>query len=70
MFGARVASDAEPILSVEHDAVPLGHARRGARELVVWPAYREAIATIERDLVDPAREPWFRLRPDGGRMVD
>jgi 8-oxo-dGTP pyrophosphatase MutT (NUDIX family) len=40
-----------------------------ALELVVWPAYREAIEVIERDLLDPGREPWFRLRPDGTRHI-
>ncbi len=69
VFGARVASDAEPTLSVEHDRYRWV-APAEARELVVWPAHREAIATIERELVDDAREPWFRLLADGSRLID
>jgi 8-oxo-dGTP pyrophosphatase MutT (NUDIX family) len=69
VFAARVGPTAEPVLSAEHEAcrwlAPIE-----ALELVVWPAYREAIAIIERDLLDEVREPWFRLRPDGSRMVD
>jgi 8-oxo-dGTP pyrophosphatase MutT (NUDIX family) len=68
VFAARVPPAAEPILSHEHDAhrwlAPVD-----ALELVVWPAYREAIEVIERDLLDPGREPWFRLRPDGTRHI-
>ncbi len=69
VFAVRVGPAAEPVLSAEHDR----HrwvAPADALRLVVWPAYRDAIAVIERDLPDAAREPWFRLRPDGTRMVD
>jgi 8-oxo-dGTP pyrophosphatase MutT (NUDIX family) len=69
VFGARVPAGAEPTLSSEHDAhgwlTPAG-----ARELIVWPAYRSAIEVIERDLADPGREPWFRVRLDGSRIID
>ena len=69
VFAVRVAPDAEVVRSSEHDAhrwlTPIE-----ALELIVWPAYRESIARIERDLLDSAREPWFRLRSDGRRMID
>jgi len=29
----------------------------------VWPAYREAITRVRDCLLDPAREPWFRIPP-------
>ena len=68
VFGARVPAASEPTLSIEHDAYRwLGPA--GALELVVWPAYRSAIEVIQRDLLDPGREPWFRVRLDGSRVV-
>ena len=69
VFAVRVRPDAEPVLSHEHDAYRW-LAPAEALELIVWPAYRESIARLERDLLDPIREPWFRLRPDGRRMVD
>jgi 8-oxo-dGTP pyrophosphatase MutT (NUDIX family) len=66
VFAVRVAAGAEPTLSPEHDAARW-LASAEALELIVWPAYRESIARIERDLLDPVREPWFRLRLDGSR---
>ncbi len=69
VFAVRVRPDAEPVLSHEHDAARWVTPAE-ALELIVWPAYRESIARVERDLLDPVREPWFRLRPDGRRMVD
>ena len=68
VFAVRVGPAAEPIMSAEHDAhrwvTPAD-----ALQLVVWPAYRDAIAVIERDLLDAAREPWFRLRHAGTRHL-
>ncbi len=69
VFGARVGPAADPVLSEEHDAFRWVRPA-AALDLLVWPAYRTAIEIVARDLVDPAREPWFRLRPDGSRMVD
>ena len=69
VFGARVGATADPVLSTEHDAFRWVSPAE-ALDLVVWPAYRTAIEVVARDLADPLREPWFRLRPDGGRMVD
>jgi len=69
VFAVRVGADAPIVRSAEHDAerwVTPGE----ALGLIVWPAYRESIARIERDLLDPVREPWFRLGLDGRRMVD
>jgi 8-oxo-dGTP diphosphatase len=68
VFGARVRIDAEPTLSVEHEAARWVTPAE-ALELIVWPAYRSAIEVIERDLLDPAREPWFRVRLDGSRVI-
>jgi 8-oxo-dGTP pyrophosphatase MutT (NUDIX family) len=69
VFAVRVGATAEPILSVEHDAYRwLTFA--AAHDAVVWPGYRAAIEVITSALLDDAREPWFRLRPDGSRMVD
>jgi hypothetical protein len=61
-----VGSNREPVLSHEHDArqwlTPAA-----ALDLAVWPAYRESIIRIERDLADPGRAAWFRLGLDGRR---
>jgi 8-oxo-dGTP pyrophosphatase MutT (NUDIX family) len=66
VFAVRVRPGSEPILSHEHDdARWLSPA--GAAELAIWPAYRESIERIGRDLVDPARASWFRLELDGRR---
>ena len=69
VFAVRVRPDAEPVLSHKHDAHRWVTPAE-ALELIVWPAYRESIARVERDLLHPVREAWFRLRPDGRRMVD
>jgi len=69
VFAVRVGPAAEVVLSHEHDAARWV-TPAGALDLVVWPAYRESIARIERDLVEPGRARWFRLGPDGERMVD
>jgi 8-oxo-dGTP pyrophosphatase MutT (NUDIX family) len=66
VFAVRVRAGAEPTLSHEHDALRW-LAPTEALELIVWPAYRESIARIERDLLDPARASWFRLELDGSR---
>jgi 8-oxo-dGTP pyrophosphatase MutT (NUDIX family) len=66
IFAVRVRNDLEPTLSHEHDAHRWVTGAE-ALDVVVWPAYRESIARIERDLLDPAREPWFRLGLDGTR---
>ena len=66
IFAVRVGPDVQPVLSHEHDALRWV-APAAALELVVWPAYRESIARIERDLTDPSRAPWFELTLDGVR---
>ena len=58
-FAARVRPGTEPRLSHEHDALRWV-ATDEARELVVWPAYREAIDRIEWLLANPAQALWFR----------
>ena len=66
IFAVRVGPGVEPVLSHEHDALRWV-SPAAALELVVWPAYRESIARIERDLVDPSRARWFELTLDGVR---
>lgn len=66
VFAIRVGPDAEPQLSVEHDAarwLPIDD----AYQQVVWPGYRTAIERIRDDLVDPDRAAWFELTLDGDR---
>ena len=66
IFAVRVAPDAEPTLSHEHDAarwVPIDV----ARDDVVWPGYRTAIERIRDDLMDADRSRWFELTFDGDR---
>jgi 8-oxo-dGTP pyrophosphatase MutT (NUDIX family) len=69
VFAVRVAEEARPELSDEHDALRWSTPAE-ARTKVVWPAHLTAIGRLEALVADPAREPWFRLRPDGSRMVD
>jgi 8-oxo-dGTP pyrophosphatase MutT (NUDIX family) len=70
VFAARVRNGLEPALSTEHTAfrwLPLEDAWRE----VVWPGYRDAIERVRDNLLDPEREPWFRLDPrTGGRILD
>ena len=68
IFAVRVRPDVEPVLSHEHDALRWV-SPAGALGLVVWPAYRESITRIERDLVEPNRARWFQLQLDGARVV-
>ena len=68
VFAVRVRPDAEVRLSHEHDGarwLPLDV----ALDEVVWPGYREAIARIRDNLVDPDRSPWFGLSLGGERLV-
>jgi 8-oxo-dGTP pyrophosphatase MutT (NUDIX family) len=67
VFAVRVRSGAEAVLSHEHDMARwLSPAE--ARSLVIWPAYRESIARIAGDLLDPERARWFALGLDGRRV--
>ncbi len=67
VFAIRVASDAEPVLSHEHDAMRW-LAVEEALGQVVWPGYRTAIERLRDDLVDPARARWFELTLAGDRV--
>jgi 8-oxo-dGTP pyrophosphatase MutT (NUDIX family) len=69
VFAIQVGADAITAISPEHDD-QLWMSPYEARRLVVWPAYLTAIERIEMIVADAQREPWFRLRLDGGRMVD
>jgi 8-oxo-dGTP pyrophosphatase MutT (NUDIX family) len=66
VFAVRVAADAEPRLSHEHDDMRWVSVEE-ALELAVWPAYRESIHRIVENLVDPARAIWFELTLAGER---
>ena len=66
VFAVRLAPEAEPTISAEHDAarwVPLNT----AHVEVVWPGYRTALERIRDDLSDPGRAPWFALTLGGER---
>lgn len=65
-FAVRVANDAEPRLSTEHDSMRWVSPDE-ALELSVWPAYRESIKRIGENLLDPDRARWFELTLDGKR---
>jgi len=68
IFAVRVRPGSEPTLSHEHDALRWVSPAT-ALETVVWPAYRESIERIARDLVDPDRSAWFELGLDGRRPM-
>lgn len=66
VFAVRVAPDAEPRLSAEHDAARWVFLP-DALEEVIWPGYRTAVERIRDDLADPERAAWFELTMDGAR---
>ena len=66
VFAVRVAADAEPTLSREHD-VGRWVAVEDAHTEVVWPGYRTAIERVRDDLADPERAAWFELTRAGDR---
>ncbi len=68
IFAVRVRPGSEPTLSHEHDALRWVSPAT-ALETVVWPAYRESIERIARDLVDPDRAAWFELGLEGRRRT-
>jgi len=68
VFAVRIRSGAEAVLSHEHD-LARWLSRTEALGLVVWPAYRESIARIAGDLLDPQRARWFELGLDGRRVA-
>jgi 8-oxo-dGTP pyrophosphatase MutT (NUDIX family) len=69
VFAIQVDVGAIPTTSAEHDD-QLWMSPYEARRLVVWPAYLTAIERVEAIVADRRREPWFRLRLDGSRMLD
>jgi len=66
VFAVRIAADAQPTLSHEHDAASWLGVDAAHRE-VVWPGYRTAIERIRDDLADPDRATWFELDLEGQR---
>ena len=69
VFAVRVGAGVDPVLSPEHTAFRWLDLEEAGRE-VVWPGYRDAIERIRDYLLDPAKEPWFRLDLEGRRVLD
>ena len=70
VFAARVRNGQEPSLSHEHTAFRWLALEDAWRE-VVWPGYRDALERIRDHVLDPEKEPWFRLDPkDGSRLLE
>jgi 8-oxo-dGTP pyrophosphatase MutT (NUDIX family) len=68
IFAARVRPEAEAHASWEHDGLRWVPAA-DAPVLAIWPSYGESVRRVRELLLDPAREPWFRLDADGGRIA-
>jgi len=68
IFAARAWPDAEPAASPEHDGLRWVPAV-DAPALAIWPSYAASIRRVTEVLLDPAREPWFRLDADGRRIA-
>ncbi|MEO5885907.1 MAG: NUDIX domain-containing protein [Candidatus Limnocylindrales bacterium] len=66
VFAVRLAPDAEPTLSDEHDGARWLPVDEAYAE-VIWPGYRTAIERIRDDLVDAERAAWFELTVAGDR---
>ena len=64
IFAARVRPDAVAVGVDEHDGLRWVPADE-APALAIWPSYAESIRRVREMLLDPAREPWFRLDADG-----
>jgi 8-oxo-dGTP pyrophosphatase MutT (NUDIX family) len=67
VLAVRVAPDAEPVISHEHDTMRWVTPEE-AVDLAVWPAYRESIRRVVEILLDPDRATWFELALDGDRV--
>lgn len=67
VFAVRVRNGVEPVLSPEHTAFRWVGLEVAWRE-AIWPGYRHGIERIRDHLLDPQREPWFRLGLDGLRL--
>jgi 8-oxo-dGTP pyrophosphatase MutT (NUDIX family) len=68
VFAVRVRPDAAVTLSHEHDDARWVE-REDALRLTVWPTYATTIDRLLSCLLDPAREPWFRLGVEGQRLA-
>ena len=69
VFAIRVRGGVKPVLSAEHTTFRWLDLEEAWRE-VIWPGYREAIERIRDHLLDPDKEPWFRLDFHGRRVLD
>lgn len=63
VFAARVAAEASPVLSEEHDDLRWATPDE-ARGLVIWPAYLRAIEHVEWLVANPQRAQTYRLLLD------
>jgi dATP pyrophosphohydrolase len=68
IFAVRADPEARPRLSDEHDAHRWAVPAEAAR-IAVWPTYRESIARIVDNLLDPERAGWFELDGEGRRLA-
>jgi 8-oxo-dGTP pyrophosphatase MutT (NUDIX family) len=68
IFAARARPDAVPRASHEHDGLRWVPADE-APVLAIWPSYAESIRRVREVLLDPQREPWFRLDASGARLA-
>jgi dATP pyrophosphohydrolase len=68
IFAVRARPDAAPRLSTEHDGYRWADREEAVRRSV-WPAYRESINRIERDLTDPERARWLEVSFEGRRLA-
>jgi 8-oxo-dGTP pyrophosphatase MutT (NUDIX family) len=68
IYAARVGSAAVARVSVEHDGLDWVDRDEAARRSI-WPAYREALARIERLIVDPDWAHWFEVDLTGHRLA-
>lgn len=68
IYAARVHPGAVARLSAEHDGLAwVG--RDEALRRSIWPAYREALARIERLVAEPDWARWFELDLSGHRLA-
>jgi 8-oxo-dGTP pyrophosphatase MutT (NUDIX family) len=63
-FALRVGPDVDPVLSDEHDSFRWV-AIDDVSPMLVWPAYREAVARIASHLLDPALARWMEIPAEG-----
>jgi 8-oxo-dGTP pyrophosphatase MutT (NUDIX family) len=68
IYAVRVHADAVARVSIEHDALEWVSGDE-ARRRSIWPAYREALARIERLVAEPDWARWFEVDLSGHRLA-